>query len=86
MDLENPDTTFRIDSHLLWETIKMKIRGTAISCSSYILKVTQSIQQEMDMVEIELKILGEEKINGIITRAKAKWQVEEERNTRYFVI
>jgi hypothetical protein len=86
MDLENPDTTFRIDSHLLWETIKMKIRGTAISCSSYILKVTQSIQQEMDMVEMELKILREEKINGIITRAKAKWQVEEERNTRYFVI
>jgi hypothetical protein len=35
MDLENPDKTFRIDSHLLWETIKMKIRGTAISCSSY---------------------------------------------------
>jgi hypothetical protein len=34
----------------------------------------------MDMVEIELKILREEKINGIITRAKAKWQVEEERN------
>ena len=35
MDLENSDKTFRIDSHLLWETIKMKIRGTAISCSSY---------------------------------------------------
>ena len=35
MDLANPDKTFRIDSHLLWETIKMKIRGTAISCSSY---------------------------------------------------
>jgi hypothetical protein len=35
MDLENPEKTFRIDNHLLWETIKMKIRGTAISCSSY---------------------------------------------------
>jgi hypothetical protein len=35
MDLENPENTFRIDSHLLWETIKVKIRGTAISCSSY---------------------------------------------------
>ena len=35
MDLENPEKTFRIDGHLLWETIKMKIRGTAISCSSY---------------------------------------------------
>ena len=77
MDLENPDTTFRIDSHLLWETIKMKIRGTAISCSSYILKVTQSIQQEMDMVEIELKILGEEKINGIITRKRQNDKIRE---------
>jgi hypothetical protein len=35
MDLEKPEKTFRIDSHLLWETIKVKIRGTAISCSSY---------------------------------------------------
>jgi hypothetical protein len=35
MDLENPDKTFRIDSHLLWEIIKMKIRVTAVSCSSY---------------------------------------------------
>ena len=33
---------------------------------------------------MELKILREEKINGIITRAKAKWQVEGERNTRFF--
>jgi hypothetical protein len=34
-DIENPEKTFRIDSHLLWETIKVKIRGTAISCSSF---------------------------------------------------
>jgi hypothetical protein len=32
---------------------------------------SESIQQEMDMVEMELKILREEKVNGIITRAKA---------------
>jgi hypothetical protein len=31
MDLENPDKIFRIDSHLLWETIKMKIKSTEIS-------------------------------------------------------
>jgi hypothetical protein len=97
MDLENPDKTFRIDSHLLWGTIKLKIRGTAISCSSYkkrekdkneqvlhekleklhnifIKSNSESIQQEMDMVEMELKILREKKINGIITRAKAKWR------------
>jgi hypothetical protein len=28
----------------------------------------------MDMVEMEPNILREETINGIITRAKAKWQ------------
>jgi hypothetical protein len=40
----------------------------------------------MNMVKMELKTLREEKMNGIITRAKAKWQVEEERNTRFFII
>jgi hypothetical protein len=29
----------------------------------------------MDMVEMEIKILRDEKVNGIITRAKLKWQV-----------
>jgi hypothetical protein len=38
------------------------------------------------MIEMELKILREKKINGIITRAKVKWQVERERNTRFFII
>jgi hypothetical protein len=33
---------------------------------------------------MELKILREKKVNGIITRAKAKWQVEGEKSTRYF--
>jgi hypothetical protein len=40
----------------------------------------------MDMVKMELNILREEKINGFITRAKAKWQVEGERNTRFFFV
>jgi hypothetical protein len=30
----------------------------------------------MEKTEMELKILREKKVNGIITRAKAKWQVE----------
>jgi hypothetical protein len=38
------------------------------------------------IVEVELKILREEQIKGIITRAKAKWQVEGERNTRFFFV
>jgi hypothetical protein len=33
---------------------------------------------------INIVILREEQIKGIITRAKAKWQVEGERNTRFF--
>jgi hypothetical protein len=33
---------------------------------------------------MELKILREKKVNGIITRAKAKWQVEGEKSIRYF--
>ena len=63
---------------VLWETIKMKIRGTAISCSShkkkekdkkekflhdkleklhniFIKSNSELIQQEMDMIEMELK-------------------------------
>ena len=36
------------------------------------------------MVEMKLKILREENMNGIITRAKAKWQVDGEWNTRFF--
>jgi hypothetical protein len=38
----------------------------------------------MEKTEMELKILRAEKVNGIITRAKAKWQVEGEKSTRYF--
>ena len=38
----------------------------------------------MEKTEMELKILREKKVNGIITRAKAKWQVEGEKSTRYF--
>jgi hypothetical protein len=48
MDLENPDTTFRIDSHLLWETIKIKIMGTAISCSSYKKEEKEKNEKSLD--------------------------------------
>ena len=33
---------------------------------------------------MELEILREKKVNGIKTRAKAKWQVEGGKSTRYF--
>ena len=36
----------------------------------------------MEKTEMELKLLGEKRVNGIIT--KANWQVEGEKSTRYF--
>jgi hypothetical protein len=33
--------------------------------------------------DIKIKIIGEEKINGIITRAEAKWQTEDKNSTHY---
>jgi hypothetical protein len=41
----------------------------------YILNPSDSLNKDMEKTEMELKILREKKVNGIITRAKAKWQV-----------
>ena len=38
----------------------------------------------MDVNETELKNLREEKIKGLIIRAKAKWQVEGEKSTVFY--
>ena len=38
----------------------------------------------MEKIESAIKIIREEKINGIIMRAKAKWQVDGEKSTQYF--
>ena len=38
----------------------------------------------LEEMKNELKLLREEKIEGIIMRAKAKWNLEGEKNTRYF--
>ena len=90
--------------------VKMKIRGSAISLTSYkkkqqnksereiqgklinlnkqnkqyILNSPDSLKKDMEKTEMELKILREKKVNGIITRAKAKRQVEGEKSTHYF--
>ena len=45
----------------------------------YILNPSDSLNKDMEKTEMELKILREKKVNGIITRAKAKWQVEGEK-------
>jgi hypothetical protein len=39
----------------------------------YILNPSDSLNKDMEKTEMELKILREKKVNGIITRAKAKW-------------
>ena len=107
VDLDNCDKDFNISFQLLWEMVKMKIRGSAISLTSYkkkqqnksereiqgklinlnkqyILNPSDSLNKDMEKTEMELKILREKKVNGIITRAKAKWQVEGEKSTCYF--
>ena len=113
VDLDNSEKEFHISGQLLWEMIKMKIRGSAISVSSFkkkqrdkqekelqdkLIKLNfeynecinnndysiDSIKDEMEKTETELRILREKKVNGIITRAKAKWQAEGEKSTRYF--
>jgi hypothetical protein len=51
---------------------------------SWDLLIIGSVLEYNEKTEMELKILREKKVNGIITRAKAKWQVEGEKSTRYF--
>jgi hypothetical protein len=41
-------------------------------------------EEEISKLESELKNIREEKVKGIIIRAKAKWNIEGERSTRYF--
>ena len=107
VDLDNCDKDFNIGFQLLWEIVKMKIRGSAISLTSYkkkqqnksereiqgklinlnkqyILNPSDSLNKDMEKTEMELKILREKKVNGIITRAKAKKKVEGEKSIRYF--
>ena len=38
----------------------------------------------MEKIECAIKIIREEKINGIIMQVKAKWQVDGEKSTHYF--
>ncbi|CAG2214176.1 E3.1.11.2 [Mytilus edulis] len=43
-----------------------------------------SVQQEREGLELELKVIREKNVKGIITRAKARWQVEGEKGSNYF--
>jgi hypothetical protein len=52
----------------------------------YTEKNSETIRGEMEKIESAIQIIREEKINGIIMRAKAKWQVDGEKSTQYFGI
>ncbi|CAG2205215.1 E3.1.11.2 [Mytilus edulis] len=107
MDIETDDKQFNISYQLLWDMIKMKVLGSAISFSSFqkkegnkkekelLYKISlldekllennlPSVYQERERIELELKILREKNVKGIITRAKARWQVEGEKGSNYF--
>ncbi|CAG2188988.1 unnamed protein product [Mytilus edulis] len=107
MDIETEDKQFNISYQLLWDMIKMKVLGSAISFSSFqkkegnkkekelLYKISlldekllennlPSVYQEREGIELELKILREKNVKGIITRAKARWQVEGEKGSNYF--
>ncbi|CAG2194572.1 unnamed protein product [Mytilus edulis] len=43
-----------------------------------------SVHQEREGLELELKVIREKNVKGIITRAKARWQVEGEKGSNYF--
>jgi len=107
VEIDNVDKEFTISNQLLWEIIKMKIRGSAISFSSfknrqkdkkekklqeklivldkqYTDNFSEAIRDEMEKIESEIEIIREGKVNDIIMRAKAKWQVEGDKSTQYF--
>jgi hypothetical protein len=45
--------------------------------------MNKPVRWEKKESDIKIKIIGEEKINGIITRAEAKWQTEGKNSTQY---
>ena len=104
---DNPDD-FLINSQLLFEVIKLEIRGRTIAYSSALKRSTDKQEKELEnqidslhqqyietpttenMVKLneannELKLLREKKVEGIIMRAKAKWKLDGEKNSRYFL-
>ena len=46
---------------------------------------TDNNLQQLNESQNALKLLREQKVDGLIIRAKAKWQIEGERNSKYFL-
>ena len=106
-EVENSDTdelVYSINPQLLWETIKVMVRGVTISYSSFKKKERNQLENELERkleelycksddvseneeiryTEHTLRELREEKVKGIIMRAKVKWKVEGEKSSKYF--
>ena len=104
-DLENQD--FVINDEMLFDMLKLEIRGKTIAYASakkketgklekelndkinllyktYLENMTTENLQKLNGAQDELKILREKRVEGIIMRAKARWHLYGERNTKYF--
>lgn len=102
------ERNYTINSQLLFEVLKMNIRGKTIAYSTYVKKQTNQhekrLEEKMDKyfkiysknpteqnatkyqeVQKELENLRQKKVEGLMFRAKAKWQCEGERSTKFFL-
>ena len=103
---DDPDN-FNINSQLLFEMIKLEVRGKTIAYSTakkkeatkeeqgleatldkthqlYVENPSEENFNNLEEAKNNLKVFRERKIEGIIIRSKAKWNLEGERNSRYF--
>ena len=98
---------YTLSDKMLFEIIKMGIRGKTISYCAARKKTLNQQENNLDQTidrlhsiyskdpseinltnltkaQNDLKILREKKIDGIMIRAKARWHLEGERNSKYF--
>ena len=98
---------FSIDDQMLFEMIKLQVRGITISHSSYkkrlkereenniaekiakLQKVldenpTNGLKEEIDNKKQQLKNIREIKLKGSMIRSRAKWNLQGEKNSKYF--
>ena len=100
-------THYQIPDKLLFEMLKLEIRGKTIAYSAAKKKVLNEQEDRLDKkidqlhkmyaenpsndnlrllteAQNELQGVRERRIEGIITRAKARWHLEGEKNSKYF--
>lgn len=108
VNVEPDNERFTINDKLLFEMLKMEIRGKTIAFSSakrknieknerlleekinmdyeqYLKSPSENNLNELTKSQERLKTIRETKIEGIILRSKANWQLNGERNSKYFL-